>query len=263
MAEFPAYKTIKTADLIPYARNSRTHSDAQVAKLAASIKEFGFLNPVIVDGDNGIIAGHGRILAAQKLGLEAVPTIEADHLTEAQRRAYVIADNRLALDAGWDDELLRIELGDLNADGFDLSLTGFDLDELSNIFLDGNLPTDKEILSENYSRKIESPVYEITGDKPEISQMIDRQKTERLKNKILQSDLPDDVKEFLNFAAERHTVFNFKNIAEYYAHADQTVQELMEESAMIIVDFDRAIEDGYVKLASGMMDQVREIKEND
>ena len=131
MAEFPAYKTIKTADLIPYARNSRTHSDAQVAKLAASIKEFGFLNPVIVDGDNGIIAGHGRILAAQKLGLEAVPTIEADHLTEAQRRAYVIADNRLALDAGWDDELLRIELGDLDADNFDLSLTGFDLDEIA------------------------------------------------------------------------------------------------------------------------------------
>lgn len=133
MAEFPAYKTIKTADLIPYARNSRTHSDAQVAKLAASIKEFGFLNPVIVDGDNGIIAGHGRILAAQKLGLEAVPTIEAGHLSEAQRRAYVIADNRLALDAGWDDELLRIELSDLDAEGFDLSLTGFDLDEIENL----------------------------------------------------------------------------------------------------------------------------------
>lgn len=133
MAKFPAYKTIKTADLIPYARNSRTHSDAQVAKLAASIKEFGFLNPVIVDGDNGIIAGHGRILAAQKLGLETIPTIEADHLTEAQRRAYVIADNRLALDAGWDDELLRIELGDLDAEGFDLSLTGFDLDEIANL----------------------------------------------------------------------------------------------------------------------------------
>jgi DNA modification methylase len=133
MAEFPAYKTIKTADLIPYARNSRTHSDAQVSKLAASIKEFGFLNPVIVDGENGIIAGHGRILAAQKLGLEAVPTIEADHLSEAQRRAYVIADNRLALDAGWDDELLRIELGDLDAEGFDLSLTGFDLDEIASL----------------------------------------------------------------------------------------------------------------------------------
>ena len=94
------YKTAKVGDLIPYARNSRTHSDEQVAKIAASIKEFGFLNPVLTDGENGIIAGHGRILAAQKLGLEMVPTIEASHLSEAQRRAYVIADNRLALDAG-------------------------------------------------------------------------------------------------------------------------------------------------------------------
>lgn len=133
MSKFPEYKKAKVSDLIPYARNSRTHSDAQVSKISASIKEFGFLNPVIVDGDNGIIAGHGRILAAQKLGLEAVPTIEADHLTEAQRRAYIIADNRLALDAGWDDELLRIELSDLDAEGFDLSLTGFDLDEIANL----------------------------------------------------------------------------------------------------------------------------------
>ena len=128
----PDYKPAKVADLIPYARNSRTHSDAQVAKIAASIKEFGFLNPVITDGENGIIAGHGRILAAQKLGLETVPTIEASHLSEAQRRAYVIADNRLALDAGWDDEMLRVELKDLGDADFDLTLTGFDLDELAN-----------------------------------------------------------------------------------------------------------------------------------
>lgn len=133
MPEFPEYKKAKVSDLIPYARNSRTHSDAQVSKISASIKEFGFLNPVIVDGDNGIIAGHGRILAAQKLGLDSLPCIEASHLSEAQRRAYVIADNRLALDAGWDDELLRIELGDLDAEGFDLSLTGFDLDEIANL----------------------------------------------------------------------------------------------------------------------------------
>jgi ParB-like chromosome segregation protein Spo0J len=122
------------ADLIPYARNSRTHSEAQVAKIAASIKEFGFLNPVIVDGENGIIAGHGRIMAAQKLGLEKVPVVEASHLTEAQKRAYIIADNRLALDAGWDDEMLRVELKDLDEGGFDLTLTGFDLGELTALF---------------------------------------------------------------------------------------------------------------------------------
>jgi len=131
--KFPDYKPAPVENLVPYARNSRTHSAAQVDKIAASIKEFGFLNPVIVDGENGIIAGHGRILAAQKLGLETVPTIEAAHLTDAQRKAYVIADNRLALDAGWDDEMLRVEMQDLDAVDFDLSLTGFDLDEIADL----------------------------------------------------------------------------------------------------------------------------------
>jgi len=134
--KFPDYKPAPVANLVPYARNSRTHSAAQVDKIAASIKEFGFLNPVIVDGENGIIAGHGRILAAQKLGLETVPTIEAAHLTDAQRKAYIIADNRLALDAGWDDEMLRVELQDLDAVDFDLTLTGFDLDEIAALTAD-------------------------------------------------------------------------------------------------------------------------------
>ena len=135
---FPAYKTVSVADLVPYARNSRTHSDAQVAKLAASIKEFGFLNPIITDGENGIVAGHGRVMAAQKLGLETLPCIEAGHLTEAQKRAYIIADNRMALDAEWDDDLLKIELQDLDAQGFDLSLTGFEVEEVTQLFDEPN-----------------------------------------------------------------------------------------------------------------------------
>lgn len=134
--EFPAYKTVSVKTLVPYARNSRTHSPQQVDKIAASIREFGFLNPIIVDGQSGIIAGHGRVMAAQKLGLATLPVIEAAHLTEAQRRAYVIADNRLALDAGWDNDLLKIELQDLDAAGFDLSLTGFEIGEMAAIFDD-------------------------------------------------------------------------------------------------------------------------------
>ncbi len=130
MSEFPQYKTVSVSDLVPYARNSRTHSDEQVAKIASSIKEFGFLNPVITDGDNGIVAGHGRVMAAQKIGMEEVPVVEAAHLSEAQKRAYIIADNRLALDAGWDDEMLRVEFDDLSDAGFDLELTGFTLDEI-------------------------------------------------------------------------------------------------------------------------------------
>lgn len=130
----PIYKMVSVTDLIPYARNSRTHSEAQVAKIASSIREFGFLNPVITDGHNGIVAGHGRVMAAQKLGLQSVPAIEAAHLTEAQKRAYIIADNRMALDAGWDNDLLKIELQDLDAEGFDLSLTGFEVGELTALF---------------------------------------------------------------------------------------------------------------------------------
>ena len=131
--EFPAYKTVSVESLVPYARNSRTHSPQQVDKIAASIREFGFLNPIIVDGQNGIVAGHGRVMAAQKLGLATLPVIEAGHLTEAQKRAYVIADNRLALDAGWDNDMLKIELQDLEANGFDLTLTGFNMDEIGNL----------------------------------------------------------------------------------------------------------------------------------
>jgi hypothetical protein len=124
---------LPTDTLIPYARNTRTHSEAQVAQIAGSIREFGFTNPVLIDGENGIIAGHGRVLAAQKLGLGKVPCIRLAHLTDTQRRAYIIADNKLALNAGWDEELLGLELADLREDGFDLELTGFDGDELANL----------------------------------------------------------------------------------------------------------------------------------
>ncbi|QIS94687.1 site-specific DNA-methyltransferase [Nitratireductor mangrovi] len=117
--------------LIPYARNARTHSEAQVAEIAASIREFGWTNPILVDGENGVVAGHGRLLAARKLGMAQVPVIELAGLSEAQRRAYVIADNRLALNAGWDNELLALEFGDLESLGFDLALTGFGEEEIA------------------------------------------------------------------------------------------------------------------------------------
>jgi len=124
---------ISTADLIPYARNSRTHSDEQVAQIAASIREFGFNNPVLIDAENTIIAGHGRVLAAGRIKLETVPCLRLTHLTDTQRRAYVIADNRIAMNATWDQELLSVELADLNSDEFDMGLLGFDVDELSTL----------------------------------------------------------------------------------------------------------------------------------
>jgi len=119
--------------LIPYARNSRTHSDAQVAQIAASIREFGFTNPILIDAEGGIIAGHGRTMAARKLGLDELPCIRLTNLTDAQKKAYIIADNKLALNAGWDDEMLKVELTELKDLDFDLSLIGFDADELANL----------------------------------------------------------------------------------------------------------------------------------
>src|SRR5262245_59370093 len=117
--------------LIPYARNARTHSEAQIAQIAASIVEFGFTNPILVDSTDGILAGHGRLLAARKLKLDLVPVVILDHLTENQKRAYILADNKLAENAGWDDEMLRLELEALNQDGFNLQMIGFSDEELS------------------------------------------------------------------------------------------------------------------------------------
>jgi len=126
---------VKAAELIPYARNSRTHSDEQVQQIASSIKEFGFTNPVLISEGNDIIAGHGRLLAAQLLGIDEVPCIRLAHLNEQQRKAYVIADNKLALNAGWDSDLLALELGELKDGEFDLSLTGFTEDELAALLI--------------------------------------------------------------------------------------------------------------------------------
>lgn len=152
----------KTEDLIPYVRNARTHSDEQVARIAASIREFGWTNPILVDGDNGIIAGHGRLAAARKMGMTEVPTIELSGMTDVQKRAYILADNRLALDAGWDDELLAIELEELKDLNFDVSLTGFSPDEI-----DGLIDNGEECAEESEDAELpetpEEPVTK-TGD---------------------------------------------------------------------------------------------------
>ena len=125
-----------TQDLIPYARNSRTHSDAQIAQIASSIREFGFRVPVIVDNENTIIAGHGRVLAAMKLGIEQIPTVDGSDMDEIKKRMYVIADNKIALNAGWDEELLKLEIEDLTNFGVDIDILGFDPSELKNTEID-------------------------------------------------------------------------------------------------------------------------------
>lgn len=132
--------------LVPYVNNARTHSPEQINKLRASLREFGFINPVIIDKDYGIIAGHGRVIAAREEGIEKIPCVFADHLTEAQKKAYILADNRMALDAGWDEELLRVEIEALQAEAFDVNLTGFDEKEITDLFKD----TQEEVKDDDY-----------------------------------------------------------------------------------------------------------------
>jgi DNA modification methylase len=152
------YKNV--AELIPYARNSRTHDKDQVSQIVASIKEFGFTNPVLIDDEGLIIAGHGRVQAAQKLNLKTVPTICLDYLTEAQKKAYVIADNRLALNAGWDFDMLKVELNDLNDLEFDVSLLGFDDKEINDILAD---PTEGLVDEDSTPDLVEDPIT-VEGD---------------------------------------------------------------------------------------------------
>lgn len=144
MKQSQAIETLPIGDLMPYANNARTHSPEQVAQIAASIREFGFTNPVLIDREGGIVAGHGRVMAAQSLGLVSVPCLRVDWLTEAQKRAYVLADNRLALNAGWDEALLATELRALEAEDFDLSLIGFGDDELADLLFEAPVAQNDE-----------------------------------------------------------------------------------------------------------------------
>lgn len=243
---------IATTDVIPYANNPRTHSEQQVAQVAASIKEFGFNNPILLDEHNGIIAGHGRLAAAQKLGMDLVPTITLEGLTEAQKKAYVIADNKLTENGGWDTDILALEVERLRELEFDIDVLALDDDLLAAIRIDSDVAADSE---NPYTQKVEIPVYEPTGEKPEVQSLFDDSKAVQLCEQITRSDLPTEEKMFLLAAANRHVVFNFEEIANYYANASVECQELMENSALVIIDFDKAIENGYVALSEKLSSQ--------
>jgi len=236
----------KVEDLIPYVNNSRKHSDEQVAQIAASIKEFGWTNPILVDGEKGIIAGHGRLMAARKLKMSEVPVIELTHLTETQKKALIIADNKLALNADWDNELLTIELNELLADGFALDILGFNQFDLDQIFM-----SEEELKEDNpYTTNINTPSYEPVGEKPSLDELYDDEKAMDLITTIQVSKLSNKEKQFLMSAASRHIVFNYEKIANFYAHSSKECQQLMEDSALVIIDFNKAIENGFVKLTN-------------
>lgn len=269
----PADEYVAISELVPYAHNARTHSPEQVEHIAASMKRYGVTYGALRDAET-LVAGHGRIMAAELLysrGEElfhapgealggrpipkwTYPAKNCDGWTPEMKREYVLADNTLALEAGWNVDILRLEVDAIAGTGFDLDSIGLGEDVLGSIFADASASED-DGLSENYSRKIQAPIYEIKGEKPDPRELVDTSKADELRREIDDADVPQDVRDFLELAADRHAVFNFAKIAEFYAHADAPTQRLMEKSALVIIDFDQAIENGFVKLAEGMMEQ--------
>ena len=226
------YKPIK--ELKPYKKNAKKHPKTQVEQIANSIKEFGFTQPVLIDKDNNVVAGHGRVLGAKKAGLKEVPTLCLEDLTEEQIKAYRLADNKLN-ESDWDDVLLQQSLDEI--DGINMSLFGFGLVE------------EQKEEEKRYTAKTAIPQYEPKGEEPDISELVDISKTKQLLEAIENSGVTKKQKQFLRFAAYRHLCFNYSKIAEYYCHQSKEMQELMEDSALVIIDFDDAIAKGYVQLS--------------
>lgn len=236
-------KLADIAELVPNPRNPNKHGDRQIALLAKIIRHQGWRSPIVVSKRSGfVVAGHGRLEAAKLLQVEQVPVDFQDFATEADEWAHLVADNRIA-------ELAEIDQGELAAllkelDGkIDLDLTGFDLNGLEGIEL-------VAVDDKTYTNKIVVPIYTPKGERPNPGELFDRTKTEQLLKEIRETKLPDDVAQFLRFAAERHTVFNFSKIAEFYCHATKDVQNLMEKSAAVIIDYDKAVANGFVHLSN-------------
>lgn len=237
-------------ELVPYVNNARTHSDEQVRQIAASIKEFGFNDPVELDGDRGIISGHGRVQAALLLGLDRIPTVDLHGLSEAQKKAYILAANKIALNADWDRDLLKLDLEYLKTMGGGIvDLTGFNESELDDIF---EVAEDEE---NPYTDKIDVPQYEVKGTNPKLTQCLDTSKTDELIKDIESADITAEERDFLIKAAQRHTAFNYSAVAEYYANASKEMQRLMEQSALVIIDFDNAMREGFVRLSKELRAQ--------
>ena len=233
---------IAVEDLKPYEKNNKKHEDFDIGEIAKSISKYEMIDPVGIWGkDNTIVEGHGRVLACKQLGIDKVPCIRLDHLTDEQRREYAIVHNKSQELALYDFDNLADELAEIDLSDFDFDF-GIDTDA----------DDDVEIVEDEenpYTMNVNAPIYEITGEKPSILELVEDTKTNELIDKIQNSKVDNDIKEFLIKSAQRHLKFDYKKIAEYYANADKEVQELFEDSALVIIDFKSAIKNGFTKLS--------------
>lgn len=224
-------------DLIPYENNPRKNDEA-VQYVANSIKEFGFKVPIVIDKDYVIVAGHTRYKASKQLGLEKVPCIIADDLTDEQIKAFRLADNKTGELAEWDIDLLDDELDDI------LSI---DMEDF------GFMDIEKGLQDDTYTNEVNIPQYDVSGESVTLRQCYDTLWSDELIEEIEQSNVNEEEKKFLIEAAKRHIKFNYRNIAEYYAQASPEMQKLMEKSALVIIDVEDAIKNGYAKLSDSLV----------
>lgn len=233
-------------EITPWGDNPRDNDHA-VPDVAASIKRFGFASPIIARRENGeVIAGHTRLKAAKALGLDRVPVRYLD-LDPTDAHLLALADNKVGEAADWSADLTEV-LRELRAAESDLEGLGWSDDELTELLATSD--DDGALISDQYTAKIEAPIYEPKGDKPDEADLFDSSTSSALQAEIEAADLPSEVATFLKAAAYRHTVFRYDRIAEYYAHAPAEIQRLMEASALVIIDFDQAIERGFVRLST-------------
>lgn len=239
-------ETLRIQELTPDPKNARKHDAENLKILAESLKKFGQRKPIVISDSGQVVAGNGTLEAAKKLGwleIQAV-RVPADWSPE-MIRAYALADNRTAELSEWNTEELNAQLLELEGSGWELEDFGFVTVESSEAL--------KNTEEENaYNQNVKIPQYNIVGEKPEVSELADISKTVSLQKQIEKTDLPEDVKEFLKLAAYRHAVFNYRNIAEYYAHMPAEIQELFEQSALVIIDLKDAIANGYTNFSNSI-----------
>ena len=234
---------IKVADLVPYENNPRKIPKEAVADVVESYKQCGVIDPIEINEENVILSGHTRRLAALELGLEYIDCLRVSGLTEAQQKKYRLLANKTAEKSSWDADLLELELSDIDWDGYNF---GFD---------EGD---EEKLEGDRYTNKVDIPQYEPSDEFVILDELCDRDKYEMLLEEIESSNVEASEKAFLKLAAARHLVFQYNKIADYYANASEEMQELMEKSALVIIDYDNAIANGYVKLSK----KLERIKEN-
>lgn len=223
--------------------NTRKHSRRNLDAIKASLRRFGQQKPIVVDAKGIVLAGNGTLAAATELGWSEIQIVRTA-LAGVDATAFGIADNRTAELAEWEDSLSDVlrSLADANVDLDEIGFTPKEIDELN-----------QNGLSDKYTHKIDAPIYQPKGAKPALPELLDTKRRDQLIEKIDAAGIEQDLKEFLRDAAHRHTVFDYGKIAEFYCHADKETQGLMEEMALVIIDFDKALANGYVKLNENIL----------